>query len=40
MGVATGDVGATKSSPMHHAHFMTFLCVKITIVYVISTHKT
>ena len=44
MGVATVDVGVVKSPPAHHAHFMTsyifiFLYVKITILYVISTHK-
>ena len=38
MGVATGDVGVVKSPPAHHARLMTFY-VKITIVYVISTHK-
>ena len=38
MGVATGDVGAVKSPPIHHACFMTFY-VKITILYVISTHE-
>ena len=36
MGVATGDVGAVKLSPTHHACFMTFYA-KIIILYVIST---
>ena len=35
MGVATGDVGVVKSPRMLHD----FLYVKITILYVISTHK-
>ena len=39
MGVATGDVGVVKSPPAHHACFMTFCMSKITILYVISTHK-
>jgi len=39
MGVATGDVGAVKSPPTHHARFMTFLYVKITLLHVISTLK-
>jgi len=38
MGVATGDVGVVKSPPTCHACFMTF-DVKVTIPYVISTHK-
>ena len=38
MGVATGDVGAVKLPPAHHACFMTFYTyIKITIVYAIST---
>jgi len=41
MGVATGDVGVVKSPPTHHARLMTFYnYVKITILYVISTHKS
>jgi len=38
MGVATGDVGAVKSPPAHHARFKTF-CMSKYQFYVISTHK-